>query len=170
MNKKTGYKVASFYSLDKKDPEFSFWNQKDTRIDSLDTELTDELRLLIGRVSKEKGAKTNRYLLSDDQRQKEDMINNRLQHKYSDTLTTSDVMEQPREQPQEVQVEEEMSIGVVDMVQRRNEERRRRERMLFGEITERGPEETVSESPSVNFGDVLDRMRLNSGTIERDVE
>jgi hypothetical protein len=67
-------------------------------------------------------------------------------------------------------VEEEMSIGVVDMVQRRNEERRRRERMLFGEITERGPEETVSESPSVNFGDVLDRMRLNSGTIERDVE
>ena len=33
LNKKTGYKVASFYSLDKNDPEFSFWNQKDDRID-----------------------------------------------------------------------------------------------------------------------------------------
>jgi hypothetical protein len=163
MNKKTGYKVASFYSLDKKDPEFSFWNQKDTRIDSLDTELTDELRLLIGRVSKEKGAKTNRYLLSDDQRQKEDTINNRLQHKYSDTLTMSDVMEQPRE-PEEM-VMQEPEVGVFDMVQRRNEERRRRERMLLGELTERAPDETISESASVDFGDVLDRMRLNSGTI-----
>jgi|Laugrespbdmm15sd_2_1035082.scaffolds.fasta_scaffold21321_2 hypothetical protein len=169
MNKKTGYKVASFYSLDKKDPEFSFWNQKDTRIDSLDTELTDELRLLIGRVSKEKGAKTNRYLLSDDQRQKEDTINNRLQHKYSESLLTmSDVMEQPREQEELVMQEPE--VGVVDIVQRRNEERRRRERMLLGELTERAPDETISESASVNFGDVLDRMRLNSGTIERNVE
>lgn len=167
MNKKTGYKVASFYSLDKKDPEFSFWNQKDTRIDSLDTELTDELRLLIGRVSKEKGAKTNRYLLSDDQRQKEDMINNRSQHKYSGDLLS---MPEPMEQPQEVRVEEEMSVGVVDMVQRRNEERRRRERMLMGELTESSPEETVSESPSVGFGDVLDRMRLNSGINEINVE
>jgi hypothetical protein len=43
INKKTGYKVASFNSLDKNDPEFSFWNQKDSRIDSLQTELTDEL-------------------------------------------------------------------------------------------------------------------------------
>ena len=167
MNKKTGYKVASFYSLDKKDPEFSFWNQKDTRIDSLDTELTDELRLLIGRISKVKGAKTNRYLLSDDQRQKEDMINNRLQHKYSGDLLS---MSEPMEQPQEVQVEEEMSVGVVDIVQRRNEERRRRERMLMGELTESSPEETVSESPSVGFGDVLDRMRLNSGINEINVE
>jgi len=167
MNKKTGYKVASFYSLDKKDPEFSFWNQKDTRIDSLDTELTDELRLLIGRVSKEKGAKTNRYLLSDDQRQKEDMINNKLSK--SSFLES---MEQPVELSRELDemVMQEPENGVVDMVQRRNEERRRRERMLMGELTESSPEETVSESPSVSFGDVLDRMRLNSGTIERDVE
>jgi len=167
MNKKTGYKVASFYSLDKKDPEFSFWNQKDTRIDSLDTELTDELRLLIGRVSKEKGAKTNRYLLSDDQRQKEDMINNKLSK--SSFLES---MEQPVELSRELDemVMQEPENGVVDMVQRRNEERRRRERMLLGELTEREPDETISESASVNFGDVLDRMRLNSGTIERDVE
>jgi hypothetical protein len=95
------------------------------------------------------------------------MINNRLQHKYSGDLLS---MPEPMEQPQEVRVEEEMSVGVVDMVQRRNEERRRRERMLMGELTESSPEETVSESSSVSFGDVLDRMRLNSGTIERNVE
>jgi hypothetical protein len=74
LNKKTGYKVASFYSLDKKDPEFSFWDQKDSRIDSLDSELTDELRKLIQEVSKDSKAKTNRFLLSDDQRTKEDKL------------------------------------------------------------------------------------------------
>jgi hypothetical protein len=74
INKKTGYKVASFYSLDKNDPEFSFWNQKDSRIDSLDSELTDELRLVIQKTSKDSKAKTNRFLLSDDQRSKEDKL------------------------------------------------------------------------------------------------
>jgi hypothetical protein len=72
INKKTGYKVASFYSLDKGDPEFSFWNQKDTRVDSLDTDLTDDLRLVIYNESKAKGAKTNRFLLSDEERRKEE--------------------------------------------------------------------------------------------------
>jgi hypothetical protein len=76
INKKNGYKVASFYSLDKGDPEFSFWNQKDSRIDSLQTELTDELRKIISQTSTGKGAKTNRYLLSDDQRTKEDKLLN----------------------------------------------------------------------------------------------
>lgn len=72
INKKSGYKVASFYSLDKNDPEFSFWNQKDSRVDSLDTELTDELRAIIFTESKGKGAKTNRFLLSDDERRREE--------------------------------------------------------------------------------------------------
>jgi len=74
INKKTGYKVASFYSLDKNDQEFSFWNQKDTRVDSLQTELNDELRKIIGEISMAKNAKTNRYLLNDDQRVKEDIL------------------------------------------------------------------------------------------------
>jgi len=74
INKKTGYKVASFYSLDKNDQEFSFWNQKDTRVDSLQTELNDELRKIIGEISMAKNAKTNRYLLNDDQRMKEDIL------------------------------------------------------------------------------------------------
>jgi hypothetical protein len=72
INKKTGYKVASFCSLDKNDPEFSFWNQKDTRIDSLQSELTEELLKVIREVCLDPKAKTNRYLLSDDQRIKEE--------------------------------------------------------------------------------------------------
>lgn len=71
LNKKTGYKVASFRSLDKYDPEFSWWNQKDNRIDSLQSELPDELLKVIRVESLEK-PKTNRFLLSDDERIKED--------------------------------------------------------------------------------------------------
>jgi hypothetical protein len=74
INKKTGYKVACFYSLDKGDPEFSFWNQKDTRIDSLQTEITDEVRDVIIKVIKDKNVKTNRFLLGDDERIKEESI------------------------------------------------------------------------------------------------
>jgi hypothetical protein len=72
LNKKSGYKVASFYSLEKNDPEFSFWDQKDRRVDSLETELTDELRTVIFNESKGKGAKTNRFLLSDEERVREE--------------------------------------------------------------------------------------------------
>ena len=39
INKVTGLKVACFKSLDNNDPEFSFWNQVDTRIDSMESEL-----------------------------------------------------------------------------------------------------------------------------------
>jgi hypothetical protein len=66
INKKTGYKVATFYSLDKSEPEYSWWNQKDTRIDSLEAEISHELRTIIHDTCKEKNAKTNRFLLNDD--------------------------------------------------------------------------------------------------------
>jgi len=96
INKKTGYKVASFYSLDKNDPEFSFWNQKDSRIDSLDSELTDELRLVIQKTSKDPKAKTNRFLLSDDQRSKEDkFLGLRDLKSGSLSMPEPDAMEEP---------------------------------------------------------------------------
>jgi hypothetical protein len=93
INKQTGYKVASFYSLDKNDPEFSFWNQKDNRVDSLDTELTDELRKIIYNESKGKGSKTNRFLLSDDERIKEDDYMKRYEHGLKQLVEP--IMEQP---------------------------------------------------------------------------
>jgi hypothetical protein len=72
LNKKTGYKVASFRSLDKNDPEFSWWNQKDSRIDSLQSELPNELLKVIRVESMENKPKTNRFLLSDEDRIAED--------------------------------------------------------------------------------------------------
>jgi hypothetical protein len=71
MNKKTGYKVASFYSLKASDPEFSFWNQKDTKIESMDSELSDSMLRIIRDVSKNSEAVSNRRLLSPEQLEKE---------------------------------------------------------------------------------------------------
>jgi hypothetical protein len=56
------YKVAAFYSLDKNEPEFSWWNEKDFRIDSLDTELPSKIMMLIRDVVKDPNAKTNDQL------------------------------------------------------------------------------------------------------------
>jgi hypothetical protein len=79
INKKTGYKVASFRSLDKGDPEFSWWNQKDIRIDSLQSELPDELLKVI-RVESLDKPKTNRFLLSDEDRKVEDKFLSKFGH------------------------------------------------------------------------------------------
>jgi hypothetical protein len=59
ISKTKRYKVASFYSLDKSEPEFSWWNEKDVRIDSLETELPLNLRELIAGTSLAKDAKSN---------------------------------------------------------------------------------------------------------------
>jgi hypothetical protein len=71
MNKKTGYKVASFYSLKASDPEFSFWNQKDTKIESMDSELSDSMLRIIRDISKDPEAISNRRLLNQEQLEKE---------------------------------------------------------------------------------------------------
>jgi hypothetical protein len=71
MNKKTGYKVASFYSLKKSDPEFSFWNQKDEKIESMDSELSDSMLRIIREVSKDPNTTSNRRLLNETQLEKE---------------------------------------------------------------------------------------------------
>lgn len=145
INKITGYKVASFYSLDKQDPEFSFWNQKDSRVDSLDTELTDEIRLLIQSVSKDKKAKTNRFLLSDEQRTTEDKIlKSRMDVDLRQEEPMSEMPEPVNEQPQQA-VE---SIDAADIIDRRNEERRARERRLMGELRQVSEDITQEEVPS----------------------
>ena len=71
INKKNGYKVAAFYSLDKNEPEFSYWNQKDTRIDSTDSQLPLELIGFIRDHVKDPKAKSNNALLSGDLKKKE---------------------------------------------------------------------------------------------------
>ena len=94
INKVSGYKVASFYSLDKNEPEFSFWNQKDSRIDSLEADIPDNVRLLIKEESLGKGAKTNRFLLGDAERTKEEKLLNMIGFKSG----SIDIPEAPVEQ------------------------------------------------------------------------
>ncbi len=125
INKITGYKVASFYSLDKQEPEFSFWNQKDTRVDSLDTELTDDIRKLIQDVSKDKDARTNRFLLSDELRTKEDWS---LREFSLDRMTREVMLEEPDavlEQPRDIEINRNEAFQI------RNEERAMREEVLL---------------------------------------
>lgn len=149
INKKTGYKVASFYSLDKNDPEFSFWNQKDSRIDSLDSELTDDLRKVIQQVSKDPKAKTNRFLLPDEQRSKEDkLLDSKAFRSGSMRIAEEDVIREP------VPVEETTAImrnRIENAIRRENdldmEEEREVEREYENSENNLSAEEpTISES------------------------
>lgn len=141
INKVNGYKVASFYSLEKNDPEFSFWNQKDSKIDSLDSELTDELRKIIQTVSKDSDAKTNRFLLSDDQRIKEERFLKKVGVKsYQPELIT----EQPVAEQLEVAPPRRGRIEVA--IQRENMEQEPEEmRNIESEVSELQSEERQSE-------------------------
>ena len=62
INKRTGYKVATFCSLNNTEPEFSFWNQKDTKIEAFDCELPDDLLMLIRKECKDPNAVPNSRL------------------------------------------------------------------------------------------------------------
>ena len=146
INKVTGYKVASFYSLDKTDPEFSFWNQKDTRIDSLDSELTDDLRKLIQEICKDKKAKTNRFMLSDDQRVKEEKLLTTKGYRSSSFLF------EPEPAP-------------LDEVERNERPLRNRIENSIRRENEDVTEETVSgffQSPEESEESIVDRMRWST--------
>jgi hypothetical protein len=72
INKITGLKVACFKSLDS-EPEFSFWNQIDSRIDSLESELPDFILDMI-RNEVKNNTYTNYSLLSDEDKNKEESL------------------------------------------------------------------------------------------------
>jgi len=149
INKKTGYKVASFYSLDKNDQEFSFWNQKDTRVDSLQTELNNELRKIISETSMAKNAKTNRYLLDDDQRTKEDIL-----LKHSGLFKSGALYEPtPTEQP-----ERRLSGRIGAAIRRENEPT---EEMLE-ERSEEAEYEDSENAQDPQEDSILTRMMWNS--------
>lgn len=82
INKITGQKVACFKSLDS-DPEFSFWNQVDTRIDSLDANLPD---FILDSVKNEikNNSVTNFSYLNDEDKKKQESLLDRLQSKMVD--------------------------------------------------------------------------------------
>ena len=158
INKVTGYKVASFYSLEKNDPEFSFWNQKDAKIDSLDSELTDELRKIIQTISKASDAKTNRFLLSDDQRIKEE---NFLKKGVKSLNLYNSQPQEPTEQPE---VERTRRGRIGEAIRRQEMEQQiEQERSEEREYEDReNQDEQIMEQPVVEYP--LDRMMWNSTT------
>ena len=154
MNKKSGYKVASFCSLDKNDPEFSFWNQKDTRIDSLQSELTEGLLKVIREVCLDPKAKTNRYLLSDDQRIKEEkLLGTRL---YTSGAAYESVA---MEQPVEVERVERRASRIGAAIRREND-------MMVepvqeeDNVMEQGLSDMIDATETI--GSIIDRMTWTS--------
>jgi hypothetical protein len=107
INKKNGYKVAAFYSLDKNEPEFSYWNQKDTRIDSTDSQLPLELIGFIRDYVKDPKVKSNWSMLDSDSKKKESGGRK--------TAISERVASAVRRAQEEVTVEEPMVMGEEEM-------------------------------------------------------
>ena len=68
LNKKNGVKQAMFHSLNKKEPELSFWNVTDRRIDFLELEIDDYLIPIIKQILKDN--KTNEHLCNEKEADK----------------------------------------------------------------------------------------------------
>ena len=63
INKKTNYKVATFHSIrGGKTTHNGYWNQKDIRVDSMETQLTEQLRKLIYDITLDNNSLTNNEL------------------------------------------------------------------------------------------------------------
>ena len=159
LNFKTGYKVASFYSLDKNDPEFSYWNQKDTRIDSTESELPMELVGFIREYVKNSKTKTNHFMLSDDARKKEDKLNSVPKLPRARRGTAERVADAVRRTAEDASEELSESQFELPFAEERMEEAiyENRENEEGPTISYRPPEEEQSESP-------IDRMTLLSST------
>jgi hypothetical protein len=113
INKVTGLKVACFKSLDL-EPEFSFWNQADTRIDSIESELP----LFIMECIKEevfKNPVSNLLLLSEeDLKKQEELMNRREKYLISREEPMEVAMESPMvdEGPTDMEVTEESALDM----------------------------------------------------------
>ena len=147
INKKSGYKVASFYSLDKNEPEFSYWNAKDSRIDSTESELTLDLIGLIREYVKNPKVKTNHFMLSDEERKKENG------ESPSKKRVSERVASAVRRAQREIEVED-TSLSLPFAEERREE---------ANYESEEGP--TISYQPQEQPESPIDRMQWSSTNI-----
>jgi hypothetical protein len=97
INKVTGLKVACFKSLDT-DPEFSFWNQADTRIDSMESELPLFIMECIREEVRENPV-TNLSLLSEEDFKKQEELLYELKKSHITEGEPVDMREEVMEQP-----------------------------------------------------------------------
>jgi hypothetical protein len=160
INKKNGYKVAAFYSLDKNEPEFSYWNQKDTRIDSTDSELTIELIGFIREYVKDKKVKTNHFMLTDEQRNVEDGGKKSRKVAISDRVANA-----VRRAQEEIEVPVSMEESVMEQP----------ELQFAQERSEEASYESEEEGPTIYYQpeqpeSSIDRMKLLSSTTTSETE
>jgi hypothetical protein len=116
INKKTGLKVACFKSLDESEPEFSFWNSVDLRIDSLESGLPNNILDLIVRDIRENPV-TNESYLTLEQKIKEKSL---LREFIRDEIR----YDEPREVRETMRVVEEVEYrdGVAQLFDNNNYE------------------------------------------------
>jgi hypothetical protein len=86
IGKNNGNKVACFNSLNKNEPEFSWWDAKDSRIDSMQSKLPINIRAIIEEVCLDANAKTNHMMLAPDKRKKQEDL---AKNNYRDLNTNS---------------------------------------------------------------------------------
>jgi hypothetical protein len=158
INKKTGYKVAAFYSLDKNEPEFSYWNQKDTRIDSTDSNLPLELIGFIRDYVKDPKVKSNTAMLSGDLKKKE--TGGRK------TAISERVASAVRRAQEEVEVSEPMVMEEEECVMEQPEEPFYDQRSDETEVDEDVTSYRIPEQPV----SAVDRMMWSSTTTTSETE
>jgi hypothetical protein len=151
INKKNGYKVAAFYSLDKNEPEFSYWNQKDNRIDSTESQLTLELIGFIRDYVKDPKAKTNFAMLSGDEKKKE--VGNTRKTAISERVASA-----VRRAQEEIEVSEPMVMEEEECVMEQPELPFYDERSDETEVDEEVTSYRIPEQPE----STIDRMQWKS--------
>lgn len=156
MNKKTGYKVASFYSLKSSDPEFSFWNQKDTKIESMDSELNDSMLRIIRDVSKNPDAVSNRRLLSTEQLERE----NKNLRKWMSIDSINHIIREFSMDTKPKVKESRLSKRIQDALRREDLELTEIPSEDNDWIVESPVVESESESPSYDMGGIVERIDL----------
>ena len=159
INKKNGYKVAAFYSLDKNEPEFSYWNQKDNRIDSTESQLTLELIGFIRDYVKDPKAKTNFAMLSGDQKKKE--VGSGRKAAISERVASA-----VRRAQEEIEVSEPMVMEEGECVMEQPELPFYDERSDETEVDEDVTSYRIPEQPESS----IDRMQWSSTTTTSETE
>ena len=158
MNKKTGYKVASFYSLKKTDPEFSFWNQKDEKIESMDSELSDSMLRIIRDISKSPTATSNRRLMNETQLEKE----NKNLEKYMKKSKIQDIVSEYGVREQVVSkttIGNRLSTRIERALLRDQTEVENLEPVTEDERWRFNNDDTISESPTYENSGIIQRPR-----------
>ena len=107
IGKTNGHKVAAFYSLDKNEPELSWWDAKDAKIDSMSANLPREVRNIVEDTFTDKNVKSNHMTLEPTKRKREeelaknsyrDLASNNRRNRIAEAVEReSDIAEMPQE-------------------------------------------------------------------------